>query len=99
MARCAVQAVWTMAGTASDPHARDDELRDRIAPGVAALPGFVQGVWARSVDGTRSHNMIVFENRDGADALVAHIEQNKPYSAAAGVHLHSLEMMDVVVSA
>jgi hypothetical protein len=97
MNRCAVQAVWTMAEAGSDAGKRDDELRDRIVPGVTALPGFVLGIWARSADGTRSHNTIVFEDPAGADALVAQIEANKPRSTAAGVHLHSLEIMDVIV--
>jgi len=96
MDRCAVQAVWTMAIADIDVEARDRELQERIAPGVRALPGFVHGVWARSADGTRSHNTIVFEDRHAAEALISQIETNKPYSAAAGVHLHSLEIMDVV---
>ena len=98
MDACAVQAVWTMTTTGIDTHERDAQLRDRIAPGVAALPGFVQGIWARSTDGTRSYNTIVFADRAGADALLAHIEENRPYSTAAGVHLHSLEIMDVIVT-
>lgn len=98
MTRCAVQAVWTLTGADNETPTRDEVFRDRIAPGVAALPGFVLGVWARSSDGTRSHHTVVFDDRVGADALVAQIEANKPYSTAAGVHLHSLEIMDASVT-
>ena len=73
------------------------KFEERIVPSVCALPGFVQGVWARSTDGKRSYNTMVFEDRHSADALVAQIENNKPHSAAAGVHLQSLEILDVIV--
>lgn len=96
--KCSVYAVWTLANDHSDVDARDRELRDRIIPGVRALPGFVQGVWARSADGTRAYNTIVFEDRDGADALIAHIQLNRPFSTAAGVHLHSVEIQNVVAT-
>ena len=98
MSKCSVQTVWTIASENVDVAARDQEFRDRIVPGVQALPGFVQGVWARSADGTRSYNTIVFEDRHTADALIALIEGNKPHSTAAGVHLHSLEILDVIAS-
>lgn len=99
MSKCSVQTVWTLGNNGVDLESRDREFEERIVPGVRALPGFVQGVWARSTDGQRSYNTMVFEDRDGADALVARIEDNKPRSAAAGVHLESLQILDVIVCA
>ncbi len=40
---------------------------------------------------------MVFEDRHSADALIAQIETTKPRAAAAGVHLESLEIMDVII--
>lgn len=99
MSACSVQTVWTLTSDGVDVPARDREFEERIVPGVRTLPGFVQGVWARSTDGQRASNTIVFEDRHSADALIAQIETNKPRSAAAGVHLQSLEIMDVIISA
>jgi hypothetical protein len=82
-----------------DVPSRDRDFEQRIVPGVRALPGFVQGVWARSSDGRRSYNTMVFEDRDGADALVSQIEDNRPRSNAAGVHLESLQILDVIACA
>ena len=96
MNRYAVQAAWRMADEGVDATRRDEELRTRIIPEVSALPGFVHGVWARSEDGARSHHTIVFEDRAGAEALVAHVEKNMPYSTAAGVYLESIEVMGVI---
>ncbi len=98
MSRCAVQIVWIMVNHDVDVAARDRHFDDQIAPSVRALPGFVQGVWARSADGNRTYNTIVFDDRIGADTLIDQIETNKPFSAAAGVHLHSLEVLDVTGS-
>jgi hypothetical protein len=98
MSEYAVSTVWSFADQGVDVAARDREFRERIIPELQQLPGFVHGLWARTPDGSRSHNTLVFDDRGGADALVAHIERNKPHSAAAGVHLESLEILDVVVS-
>ena len=97
MSRCSVQTVWTLTSDGVDVPSRDREFEERIVPGVRGLPGFVQGVWARSTDGQRSYNTMVFEDRHSADALIAQIETNKPRSAAAGVHLQSLQILDVIV--
>ncbi|MEP7089786.1 MAG: hypothetical protein ABI776_06710 [Nocardioidaceae bacterium] len=99
MSRCSVQTVWTLESDGNDATTRDREFEERIVPGVRTLPGFVQGVWARSADGQRSYDTMVFEDRHSADALIAQIETNKPRSAAAGVHLESLQVLDVIVCA
>ena len=96
MARCAVQAVWTMSNVGSEAQAGDAAFLETIVPSIEALPGFVQGVWAFSADRTRTHHTVVFEDREGAEALIAQFESNKPYSSAVGVHLKSAEIMDVV---
>jgi len=97
MSKCSVQTVWTLKSEGVDVPSRNREFEERIVPGVRALPGFVQGVWARSTDGQRSYNKMVFEDRHSADALIAQIETTKPRAAAAGVHLESLEIMDVII--
>ncbi|MDQ2710613.1 MAG: hypothetical protein M3Z25_24640 [Actinomycetota bacterium] len=99
MSKCSVQTVWILQSDGADVPTRDREFEDRIVPSVRALPGFVQGVWARSTDGQRSYNTMVFEDRHSADALIAQIETNKPRSAAAGVRLESLQILDVIVYA
>jgi len=99
MSRYSVQTVWSLTSDGVDVPRRDREFVEHSVPGVRALPGFVQGVWARSTDGQRSYNTMVFEDRDSADALIAQIENNMPRSAAAGVHLESLQILDVVVCA
>lgn len=98
MSACSVYTVWTLSTEGVDVAARDRQFLDRIIPGVQGLPGYRHGVWARSTDGTRGHNTIVFDDRHGADGLLAHIEDNQPHSAEAGVHLESLEIMDVIAS-
>ncbi|WP_454084172.1 hypothetical protein [Georgenia sp. Marseille-Q6866] len=99
MSRCSVTTVWSLSDDNVDTASRDRQFRERIVPELQALPGFVHGVWARTPDGSRSQQMIVFENHRSADALLAHIEANKAESAAVGVHLESLEILDVVASA
>jgi hypothetical protein len=98
MSKCVVQAVWTVADENVDVAARDREFKKYIVPGVQALPGFVQGIWARSADGTRSHGAFVFDDRRGAEALIDQMESNASRSDAVGVRLQSLETLDVTVS-
>jgi hypothetical protein len=99
MSRYSVQTEWSLTSDGVDVPRRDREFVEHIVPGVRALPGFVQGVWARSTDGQRSYNTMVFEDRDSADALIAQIENNMARSSAVGVHLESLQILDVVVCA
>jgi hypothetical protein len=99
MSKCSVQTVWNLSSDGVDVPIREREFEERIIPSVRALPGFVQGVWARSADGQRSYNTMVFEDRHSAGALVAQIEANKPRSSAVGVHLESLQVLDVIACA
>lgn len=99
MSKCSVQTVWTLGSHGVDVERREREFEERIVPGVRALPGFVQGVWARTTDGQRAYNTMVFQDRHSADALLAQIEDNTPRSAAAGVNLESLQVLDVVACA
>jgi hypothetical protein len=99
MSKCSVQTVWNLNNDGVDVPTREREFEERIIPGVRALPGFVQGVFARSTDGQRTHHTVVFDDRHSAEALVAQIEDTKPQAAAVGVHLESLQIMDVVACA
>ncbi len=64
----AVVGVWEM-----DPamrHAQTAAL-ERIVPGVAQLPGVVNGYWSDFADPGRSHTFIVFDTRDAAEPFAA----------------------------
>lgn len=98
MSTCSVHTVWALATKNVDVAARDRQFLDQIIPSVQGLPGYVHGVWARSTDGSRGYNTIVFDDRRNAEGLLAQIEDNMPQSAAAGVQLESLEVMDVIAS-
>ena len=87
MSACSVHAVWALAMKDVDVAARDRQFLDRIVPSVQGLPGYVYGVWARSTDGSRSYNTIVFDDRRSAEGLLTQIEDNMSQSTAAGVQL------------
>ena len=92
----AVQAVWTMDTVGVDTASRDREFVERIIPSVQAMPGYVDAVHARSVDGIRSYATIVFDGRDGAETFKGHVTKDLSRAIAAGVHLHSLEILEVI---
>ena len=70
MSKSSVQTVWALEGEGVDVPTVDRELEVRVVPGVLALLGFVQGVWARFAGGRPSDNGMVFEDRHSAAALV-----------------------------
>ena len=65
--------------------ARGDEatamLHSTVVPDVKKTPGFVSGTWARSVDGTRGHSLVIFESEDAAKAALEQAKQGPPPGA------------------
>jgi hypothetical protein len=94
----AVLGQWA-ADVNGDMEAGARELRERIVPGVRAMPGFQHGAWSRSEDGSRLYSTIVFDAPEAAEALVASVHGNRSHAAASGVHLVSIEIQPLVASA
>ncbi|MGB8385688.1 MAG: hypothetical protein WCG47_31355 [Dermatophilaceae bacterium] len=99
MTNHAVLAVWTLDNTNFDPIERDKVLITDVVPRVSTLPGFVEGRWNRSSDGVRAYNTVAFDDRAAAEEFVRYVRGDASAAAAAGVHLHSLEILDVIGSA
>jgi hypothetical protein len=68
MSKVSVQTA--LEGEGVDVPTVDRELEVRFVPGVLALLGFVQDVWARLTSGRPSDNRMVFEDRHSAAALI-----------------------------
>ncbi len=98
MGHHAVQAVWTMDTLGVDTAGREREFVERIVPSVRAMPGYVDAIHARSADGIRTYDTVVFDGRDGAEAFVKSATTDLSSAIAAGVHLHSIEILDIVGS-
>ena len=99
MTNHAVLTVWTLDNHNFDPVERDKLLTEEVVPRVSTLPGFVEGRWNRSSDGVRAYNTVVFDDLANAEGFVGYVRGDLPAAAAAGVHLHSLEILDVIGSA
>ena len=99
MTNHAVLAVWTLDNHNFDPVERDKLLTEDVVPRVSTLPGFVEGRWNRSSDGARAYNTVVFDDQAAAEGFVGYVRGDMPAASAAGVHLHSLEILDVIGSA
>jgi hypothetical protein len=99
MTNHAVLAVWTLDNHNFDPVERDKLLTEDVVPRVSTLPGFVEGQWNRSSDGARAYNTVVFDDQAAAEGFVGYVRGDVPTASAAGVHLHSLEILDVIGSA
>jgi hypothetical protein len=98
MGHHAVQAVWTMDTQGVDTASRESEFVERIVPSVRAMPRYVNAIHARSADGIRTYDIVVFDRRDGAEAFIRNATRDLSGAIAAGVHLHSIEILDVIVS-
>ena len=68
-------------------------------PRVRTLPGSVEGRWNPSPDGVRAYNTVVFDDQAAAEGFVGYVRGDVPAASAAGVHLHSVELFDVIGSA
>ena len=99
MTNHAVLAVWTLDNHNFDPVVRDKLLTEEVVPRVRTLPGFVEGRWNRSPDGVRAYNTVVFDDQAAAEGFVGLVRGDLPAASAAGVHLHSLEILDLIGSA
>jgi len=99
MTNHAVLTVWTLDNHNFDPVVRDKLLTEEVVPRVRTLPGFVEGRWNRSLDGVRAYNTVVFDDQAAAEGFVGYVRGDMPAASAAGVHLHSVELFDVIGSA
>jgi hypothetical protein len=92
-----VLGLWTM-----DPAMRErqqQELRERIVPGVSNAPGFIRGAWAREVDGDRSVSFIVFEDERLARDFMSSVRANATRQGEAGVTNDELVLVELDVEA
>jgi hypothetical protein len=99
MTNHAVLTVWTLDNLNFDPVVRDKLLTEDVVPRVSTLPGFVEGRWNRSSDGVRAYNTVVFDDQTAAEGFVGYVRGDMQAASAAGVHLHSVELLDVIGSA
>lgn len=79
--------------TINDSEAADNNLRERVVPGVSQAPGFVAGYWTRK-DNT-GLSMVIF---DSADAATRASEQ-VPSMIPDAVTLENVEVREVVTHA
>ncbi len=88
----AVVGVWEM-----DPAMRQAQTAalQRIVPGVAQLPGVVNGYWSDFADPGQSHTFIVFETRETAESFAAQVLGNTKNQAASGVRNISLDLLEI----
>ncbi len=59
------------------------------------MPGYVAAMHARSADGVRTYGTVVFDDPAAAQTFMGHVTRDPSDAIAAGVHLHSIEMLDV----
>jgi heme-degrading monooxygenase HmoA len=71
----------------------EQELREKVVPGMSQAPGFVAGYWTRK-DNT-GMSMIIFDSEDAANAAA----EQMPHKVADTVTLDSVEGREVVASA
>ena len=88
----AVIGVWDL-----DPSAREaqEKALTQIVDGVSQLPGLVSGYWADAEGTSRSHTVIVFDNREAATAFAASVRANLEQQLRHGVRNISLDIVTV----
>jgi hypothetical protein len=79
--------------TVNDDAASEQELRERVVPGVSQTPGFVAGYWTRK-DNT-GLSMVVFESEEAANGMSERMSSIVPDT----VTLESVEVRRVVAHA
>lgn len=95
----AVLGVWTIDLHRYDPVMNDQQLATEVVPRISAVPGFVEGRWNRSLDGSHAYSYIVFDDLPKAEQFLGFVRSDMTGAAAAGVHLHALEILDVIGTA
>ena len=79
--------------TVNDAEASEQELRERVVPGVSQAPGFVAGYWTRK-DNT-GLSMVIFESEEAANGMSERIASIVPDT----VTLESVEVRRVAAHA
>ena len=87
-------AVRTYCYTAS----RDREFVERIIPSVRAMSRLRRRGPCPVRRRIRSYATIVFDGRDGAEAFMGNVTRDFSGAIASGVHLHSIEILEVIGS-
>jgi hypothetical protein len=68
-------------------------LRDEVVPRASQAPGFVNGYWTRSDDGTNGLGMVLFESEEAARAASERMGEAPNPDA---VTVESVEIREVV---
>ena len=79
--------------TVNDDEGSEQELRERVVPGVAQAPGFVTGYWTRK-DNT-GLSMVIFESEEAANSM----RERLPSVIPDTVTLESVEVREVAAHA
>ena len=77
----------------ADEAESQQELREKVVPGVKQAPGFVAGYWVR-LEGDKGTSMVIFESENAARSAV---EQGP--EPPEGVTIDSRQIGEVVASA
>jgi hypothetical protein len=89
--------MYALVGTAKLDASRQDEavaVAKSLLANLSQAPGFVSGVFTRSLDGTAGRSMIVFDTQDAAKAVAANAQGMIP--ADGPTEIVSLEIFEVV---
>jgi heme-degrading monooxygenase HmoA len=81
-----------------DPSRHADALRlleEQVVPNAERAPGFLDGYWMRSDDGSRGLSIELFDTRDAAEAFAASA-QTVPSDSPASID--RVEVFEVVAS-
>jgi hypothetical protein len=91
----------TVIGTIDiDAHRADEAMKllnSFAVPNAKQAPGFINGTWCRSKDGTRAHSVVLFENEATAKAAAARLAQGPP--PGAPVRFVSADVFEVLAQA
>jgi len=84
-----------------DPGRRDEvqgHLREDVASWAGRQPGFVDGRWLLSADGSSALGVVTFKSRDDAERA-ARGPRSYPNDPARAWQISSVEVLDVVATA
>jgi hypothetical protein len=68
-------------GEESAFQALTDELRNRIVPGIAQTPSYVEGYWGWDHSTGKAYDLVLFETEEAARAQKTYLEQMPPPDA------------------
>ena len=74
-------------------------LENEVVPTVKQIPGFVSGVWTRSLDGSNGMSLMVFESEEAAHGVKERLESPEGPISSGAVDLQGVEIREVAASA